>query len=393
VAAYAAAQIAAFTSFMPLLTLLAPLKAEEIAGPGKTALLSTALFWGAITAGFANLAAGVLSDHTRSPWGRRAPWIIAGSTGLAVAYGLILRAASPAELVAGLVIFQIFLNLMFAPLVAILPDQVPDAQKGSVSAFLALGPPIGTVLGAVLIGQIIDSPALRYAALAVVALTLAPLGFLLRERRSPPRAAPALQASQPAGAPGDYAWTWASRFLVQTAVSIASGYLLYFLSDAADYARARPGRSLEEGVAALMVVSTTANVAVSLAAGLLSDRVRRRKPFLIAAGAAMAAALTLMALVPRWETMLAAQALFGAAFGCYTAVDLALVAQVIPARRLAGRYLALMNFANTLPQVAAPMIAVALTSRFAQGYQILFAMAGVLALLGAAAVGPIRRVR
>jgi predicted MFS family arabinose efflux permease len=100
-----------------------------------------------------------------------------------------------------------------------------------------------------------------------------------------------------------------------------------------------------------------------------------------------------MAVSPTWPAVLAAQVLFGAAFGCFTAVDLALVAQVIPSRRLAGRYLALMNFANTLPQVLAPLIAIRLTSGSAGGYQTLFAVAGAIALLGALSIQPIRRIR
>jgi hypothetical protein len=70
-----------------------------------------------------------------------------------------------------------------------------------------------------------------------------------------------------------------------------------------------------------------------------------------------------------------------------------LVAQVIPSRRLAGRYLALMNFANTLPQMIAPLIAVRLLSGGAEGYPLLYASAAVFAAAGGLAIQPVRRVR
>ena len=395
VAAFTAAQIAVFTSFIPLLTILLPLKAAQIDPANKAAVLSQVLLYGALTAGFANVAGGVLSDHTRSPWGRRAPWMMAGSAGVAVAYAVIQQAEGLLGLAIGVVAFQFLLNLLFAPLVSILPDRVPDLQKGSVAAFLALGYPVGSVLGAVLTGHLIESESLRYAALAAIVLAIVPLAYLLREppgwsAPAPPRLS--LPQEERSLARHDYVWTWLSRFLVQTAVSIGTGYLLFFVADAVGYERLFPGRSVEEGVATLVVVSTIANVAASLIGGMLSDRVRRRKPFLVAASAAIGAALALMAVSPTWPAVLAAQVLFGAAFGCFTAVDLALVAQVIPSRRLAGRYLALMNFANTLPQVLAPVIAIRLTGA-PDGYQTLFAAAGAIALLGAIAIQPIRRIR
>ena len=87
VALYTLAQIGAFIAFIPMFNLLLPLKAEAVDLSGKAILLSQVTVLGAVVAGLANLGAGVLSDATRGPWGRRRPWIAGG----AVAAGHQLR--------------------------------------------------------------------------------------------------------------------------------------------------------------------------------------------------------------------------------------------------------------------------------------------------------------
>ena len=58
------AYLAAFIAMAPLLGMLVPLRAEAIDAAAKETLLSTALFWGAITAAVANVAAGVPVSYT-----------------------------------------------------------------------------------------------------------------------------------------------------------------------------------------------------------------------------------------------------------------------------------------------------------------------------------------
>src|ERR1700761_5717239 len=67
--AYTIAQVGAFVAFMPLLQLLAPLKAAAIDPQHKTILLGQAMFLGAVAASVSNLLAGAASDRTRSRFG------------------------------------------------------------------------------------------------------------------------------------------------------------------------------------------------------------------------------------------------------------------------------------------------------------------------------------
>lgn len=401
IAAYTLAQIGAFISFMPLFQVLLPLKAEAIDPAGKALLLSQVAFYGALVASVSNLLAGAISDRTMSRFGRRRPWMVVGALGAAAAYMVIMAARTPEALIAGVMLFQLTFNLMFSALVAVMPDRVPDAQKGRVAAFLSLGNPIGTMAGAVLIGGLLVSEVTRYMAITLVLLiTLAPFALKLDDRPFARDARPPFRLGvflaglwiDPRKHP-DFAFAWLGRFLVLVALSLVQGYMLYFLQDVIGYPRLFSGRKAEEGLAILTTVSTVSNVALALIGGMLSDKLKRRKLF--AAGAAMTIALAMLifSMTPSWPVMVATYLLLGCGAGCFYAVDIALVTQLLPSQRDAGKDLGVLNLANTLPQALAPMLAVWALGPTQLNFQAFFLAAAGLAMAGGLAVLPIRGVR
>lgn len=92
ITAYTIAQLGAWTSFMPMLAILLPLKAQELSPDNKAGVLAIVTGCGALVAMFANPIAGALSDATRSRWGRRKPWLVLGVLGTAASYLLIMSA-------------------------------------------------------------------------------------------------------------------------------------------------------------------------------------------------------------------------------------------------------------------------------------------------------------
>ncbi|HQR90475.1 MAG TPA: MFS transporter, partial [Caulobacter sp.] len=282
-----------------------------------------------------------------------------------------------------------------------LPDRVPDAQKGRVAAFLSLGNPIGTMAGAVLIGGLLVTEFTRYIAISLVLLlTLAPFVLKLDDKPLPRDARPPFKLGafiaalwvNPRKHP-DFAFAWVGRFLVLVALSLVQCYMLYFLQDVIGYSRIFPGRKAEEGLAILTTVSTVSNVALALIGGMLSDKLKRRKLF--AAGAAMtiALAMVIFSMTPSWPVMVATYLLLGCGAGCFYAVDIALVTQVLPSQRDAGKDLGVLNLANTLPQALAPMLAVWALGPTQLDYQVFFLVAATLAVAGGLAILPIRGVR
>jgi len=100
-----------------------------------------------------------------------------------------------------------------------------------------------------------------------------------------------------------------------------------------------------------------------------------------------------LALARGWLGVAISYGVLGCGAGCYFAVDLALIAQVLPSASSVGRDLGVINLSNTVPQIAAPAIAGVLLAAPNASIRWVFALAAVLAVLGAGMVLPIRRVR
>jgi MFS family permease len=401
IAAYTLAQVGAFVSFQPLLQVLLPLKAEAIDHASKAVVLSQVAFWGAIVASVANLLAGAISDRTTSRFGRRRPWMVVGAIGASLAYLAIMNAKTPLELIGGVILFQLTFNLCFSALVAVMPDRVPDTQKGLVAAFLSLGNPIGTAVGAVMIGGFLVVEGHRYLAIsAALLLGLAPFVIRLKDPPLPKADVPPFHLREfiaglwvdPRKHP-DFAFAWLGRFMVLVALSLVQNYMLYFLQDVVDYPSLFPGHRSEEGLAILATVSTVFNVICAMLGGVMSDRLRRRKLFAFGAALTIAASMIVFSLSSDWTVLLAAYVVYGCGAGCFCAVDIALVTQVLPSQRDAGKDLGVINLANTLPQALAPALAVWSLGPTHENFHVFFLMAAGLALAGGLAILPIRGVR
>ncbi len=399
IAAFTVAQIGAYISFVPLFQILLPLKAAQIDPAHKAVLLSQVTLYGAIIAGAANLLAGAISDRTASRLGRRRPWMLVGAVGTLAAYAMIFRAGNMAELLAGILCFQLVFNFLFAALLAVMADRVPDQKKGLVSGLMALGLPLGTFGGTALIGGLLADEGSRFAALGLVtALTIIP--FTLRLDDPPLKVAPPFRLTafirtlwvDPRAHP-DFALAWAGRFLVLIAFSLVQSYMLYYLQDSLHYARLFPGLKAEGGLAVLAAIAAVGNVAFAILGGVLSDRIGRRKLFVIVGALLIAGAIAMLALLPTWPAVMAAYVLYGCGSGCYYAVDMALITQVLPSARDVGKDLGIVNLSNTLPQAVAPMLGVVFLGAARADFRSLFLLAAGLCLVGGLMVLPIRKVR
>ena len=101
----------------------------------------------------------------------------------------------------------------------------------------------------------------------------------------------------------------------------------------------------------------------------------------------------MIAVAGDFDGFLVGMAVSGLGFGLYMAVDLALVADVLPDEANAAKDLGVLNIAGALPFSLAPATAPLVLAIGGGSYQVLYAVAGVCALVGAAAILPVRRVR
>ena len=100
-----------------------------------------------------------------------------------------------------------------------------------------------------------------------------------------------------------------------------------------------------------------------------------------------------IAIASTFNGFLVGMAIAGFGFGMYMAVDLALVADVLPDKDHTAHDLGVLNIAGALPSSIAPAIAPVILAIGGGSYGVLYAVAGVCALLGAAAILPVKGVR
>jgi MFS family permease len=351
----------------------------------------------ALVNGLAGLAAlialplfGALCDRTRSPFGRRRTWALGGV--VVYAAGLLGTGAAGSwpAVAAGWLVAQLGLYAAMAGLTATIADQVPPGRRGAVSAAVYGPQALGIVVGLGLVTALGagDDPARAgrgYLALAVL-LVLGALPWLVRSRDVAPAPMQVTDAGRDRARHPDYGWAFAGRLLVNLGNALGTTYLLYFLTD--DLQVPDPDGALLQ----LTVVYLVATVATSWGGGVLSDRLGRRRPFVVGAAVLQALACLVLVVAPSWSSALVAGLLLGAGYGAYTSVDQALVTQVLPDARSAAGDLGVMNVALIAPQALAPLLAGLVIGELG-GYGALFAVAGTVTVLGAAATTRIRSVR
>jgi Major Facilitator Superfamily len=77
-------------------------------------------------------------------------------------------------------------------------------------------------------------------------------------------------------------------------------------------------------------------IVAALASGYLSDRLQRRKIFVVSAGLVVAVSMLMLAFAHSWGLVIGVAVLFGLGYGVYLGVDFALVADVLPSPETRG---------------------------------------------------------
>ncbi|MFE3068674.1 MFS transporter [Streptomyces sp. NPDC059247] len=370
--------------------MLLALQIEDIDPAGKVANFGLVSGISAVFATVFNPVAGALSDRS----GRRNPWILAG--GLLVLPVMLLLGGVHSILLVTIVwcLGQAVMNVYQAALTSVVPDRVPTASRGKASAAVGLGLPLGSTIGALVGAAFSEQYRTGYLVFgAIVAGTAVLFTACAPERRMPARAPVPVRAQIAAFGDAlrhhDFRWAFIGRALLVLGYFSVAGFQLYILKD---HTVLPAGLSAEGAVAILMPVGAVAMMVSTVLGGWLSDRFDRRKLFVGASAALTAVALLVPALSSSWTAMLVFSVVNGLGFGCYMAVDTALVTMVLPKAEDAARDMGVLNVANAGPQIVAPFVA-SLVVSLSGGYTALFLVAAVLSVLGALAVRPVRSVR
>ncbi|RZJ81616.1 MAG: MFS transporter, partial [Brevundimonas sp.] len=339
---YGVAVAAGVVSYAPFLTLLLPIKIEGLA-EDKIHWLSMATLLGAVVASLTNIGAGWLSDISlRRGIGRRR-WMQLGLVATLASYAVLWLCQTPVAVVAGVVLFQAAVNLMLAPLSALIVDETPDAQKGLAAGVAASVYPIGMLAGVVVTAWPAMGEGTQFLMIGA-AVTLGLLPFTLR-RAAPPivQAAPASAAEPRSRQLGR---VWLARLLIQVAGNILFAYVYFYFESVA--APEDPG-AIAGRVALLSAVVAAVGAPAALFGGRLSDLAGTRRPFLAASAALATGALFLMADSSGWAMAAVGYGLFSVSANVFLAVSSAYVMQRLPSPHRRGRDMGVLNLTNTLP--------------------------------------------
>jgi len=292
---------------------------------------------------------------------------------------------------------SLFYSMITGPLSAIVPDRTPVARRGVFSALGSLGIFVGGLLGVVVASQFVSTITVGFVVMAALVLFGGiPFAIALRDRNLEQVEVAVERVSWAETLKGffvdprkhpDFFWAFIARLVLIVGYWSIVSFQLYILDDYIGLGLEGANKvfPLATGILAIGII-----VAL-VPAGVLSDRLGRRKPFVIVASVIVAVSAVIPIFVPTVTGALVAVALGGIGFGIYLAVDQALMTQVLPSSTDAGKDLGVLNIAQAGGQVIAPLIA-SLVIGLA-GYPALYGFAAVMALLAAFAILPIKSVR
>ena len=358
---------------------------------------------GALIAIVVQPTVGYLSDFTRSRWGRRKPYIVAGSL-LDVAFLLgIAFSSSLLALAAFVALLAISTNTARGPFQGYVPDLVAESQVGTASAMVGLmqvaGNVAGTIIATLAVGM--GSIPAGIAAIALIELVTM-LSVVLRVGRGmPPRPREGRSWARIARETWStdilrehsYLWLLASRFLFLAAGGILFNLAIKYLSESIGLTQ----EAANDTIRTISILIVIAVVAVSVPAGRLSDRVGR-KPVIYGACAVGVASMVVAAAAPSVMFVYVGALLYGVASGVFVAVDWALMTDIIP-RASSGRYMGLSNVATGASSpfaVAVGGVVADIVNRAAGigvGMRVSLLVALALYIVAAVALRPVREPR
>ena len=393
------------------LVILLP-KQMSMIGGAKASVLQAQLIWiGALIALVVPLAVGPISDRCLSPLGRRRPFIVAGTivnlAGLAIVF-FAGQALSFQLYLVGFLVMQLGNNIATGAYPGLIPDLVPENQRGIASGFMAFMTQLGTAVGAVTAGLLAANEQFALAFLIVgvcLALSAAVTRFAVQEARLISRApfsvtsylrslfAPLMKKDH-----RDFAWVWITRALVMLGFYIVQPNLYFYLRDVI-----RVEDPDKTTVTMILLVLIGATI-TGLVGGHLSERVGR-KPIVYAANGLMAAMAIAFPFCTSYAAALFVAIIFGLGYGAYVSVDWALGTDVLPNKADAGKDMAVWHVAMVLPQsISAPIAGYTLasfgTTRVGdvyhyshRGFQLIFFVAAFFLALGAILLRNVRGAR
>lgn len=398
--------LAQFGIFVALITPIAISLAVRISvlAPGHDEYLGYITGAGSVVVMIITPIVGVLSDRTRTRLGRRRPWILSGM--LLGVVSLLVMGSAPSVVILGLgwILAQMGWGQALAMVTTSMADVLPEHQRGKVAGFVGFATQVAPVVGVVMAGSLAGDPLLLFVVPGIVGVIFLTL-FLLFSREQDSRqmilsesltlgTALKKYIFNPAMYP-DFSLVWLGRFLFYFGLTLATTFTAFFFAS-------RLGIEVTEVAGVLATLSLIGILATTLGAiggGFLSDKLRRRRVFVLAASLIFAGGTVMQGVAPGLPWLIAGSLIASVGIGAFSAVDQALLLDVLPERDTdAGRFMGIAGFATAIPQAVAPFVApailaIGIAAAGDKNYGLLYIVAGIITVLGGLVVLRVRAVR
>jgi len=338
---------------------------------------------------------GGISDRAVTPWGRRRPFIAAGTIGDLLFLTGIALAGNYWWLVLFYFLLQLASNTAQAPYQGLLPDVVPAAQRGEASGYYGVANLVGIAGGTIGAGLLLFNfgRTAAIASIGVVLLTTMLATVLAVQDRAQPTESQYRTLSQllrtTFGVPlrhRAFLWLMGSRLLIFMGFGGLQNFAFFYFENVFFH---NDPKATAAATSTLLGISIAVAALVTWPASRLSDRVGRR-PLIFAAGLAGAAG-TLVLVFSHYQWVpdpviaplaralrvpdLAAQAtltglVIGIGLGVFFSVDWAFIQDIIPAEQ-AGLYMGFSNIATAGAGIIAVFVGGPLLDVFNAGPKIL----------------------
>ncbi|GAA5039351.1 MFS family permease [Thermocatellispora tengchongensis] len=395
------AQFGVFLAFITPIAISLSIRVTQLA-PGHEEYLGYITGIGALVPVVTGPLLGTLSDRTRTRIGRRRPFMIAGTIVGVVSLVVMAQAPSIPVLGLGWILAQLGWGQALGGLVNSMADRLPESQRGKVAGLVGFATLVAPVVGVVLAGFLTGDTLLLFLVPGAAGVVLVALFACLvpePDSRGMVFAEPLTASSlarkyvfDPRRYP-DYAWNWLGRFLFYFGLTLNTTFTAFFFA-------ARLGVTVPEVATTIATVSALGVLATSagaLGGGFLSDRLRRRRVFVLSAGVVYALGSAVMVLAPGVPLLFAGSVVCSVGLGMFSSVDQALLLDVLPERETdAGRFMGIIGFATSVPQSVAPLVAPLILAVGAAGeknYTLLYLTAAVCTVLAGLIVLRIKSVR
>ncbi len=361
-----------------ILFLLLPIQVGALVSGGtKNSAWGMVVALGAAEAMIGPALFGYWSDRSRSRWGRRRPFIAVGAALTALALLFLGQASALWMMVVGYLFLQISDDVATGPYAALVPDLVPEENRGRASGVLSLLQQVAQIVAAVVGIALGANFFLIYASIAVINVMCALIVLAtIREPRFVPSAAQedaraaATALADSDRRPGarlargaqrwvepwrspDFRWVWFTRFLSAFGFYLILLYVVNYLTD-----RVRtfdlPGglrlnKPFEAAVAVALTISLTAAVS-ALLGGRLADRLGRKR-VIVLSGWLMFVVLVPFAFLPVYAAIVPLAAIFGLGYGAYLSASWALASDVLPSKEDTAKDMGIWQMSVATPQV------------------------------------------